>query len=497
MNRGDDELAIPRLRSAAAQAADPGYDDLRARAVAAIQAVISPASGWTDFNLHDPGVTLLEAAVWAAADLAYRSDLDGHWRDRVALSRSTALPPGPVDDPLADDRRQRFALDRFGHLEGVGTGAPPVPDGGDPVVAAIAPHWRAFAGDLVAADGDPALLAAVANRVRRRLISTVLNDELPRVRQSAAQVPVGDFLDGIRDLLATRLGWLPDLDELLAELADVPEVPLTAELCEDAAGCSRIWPPHRAQLLGGEPVTTGDYVSRVRERLPAALAAAGLPPVGRVWVVPGLAAGLRSDGRMHDEARPTAADGLTILLDAPTADPRQLQRQAQASTSGEALLRVCAGLFLTAAELGGRRYHDGTAADDDDAHRLLGDALCFAAVGRQRLRITGRILSGPERSAWTMRETVTRALLDRLDAGPAIGGGAVQAGGWPPGRAVELGELTRHLRDIPGVEQVSDLVLYDADGTPFRQRLTLPAFTVPVLTAADIDIAVESLGAAP
>lgn len=48
------------------------FDDLRAKAIGAAQA----ASGniWTDYNLHDPGVTLLEQTAFALTELAYLGD---------------------------------------------------------------------------------------------------------------------------------------------------------------------------------------------------------------------------------------------------------------------------------------------------------------------------------------------------------------------------------------------------------------------------------------
>ncbi|WP_341366051.1 hypothetical protein [Yoonia sp. BS5-3] len=48
------------------------FDALRAKAIAAAQ----DASGkiWTDYNLHDPGVTLLEQTAFALSELAYQGD---------------------------------------------------------------------------------------------------------------------------------------------------------------------------------------------------------------------------------------------------------------------------------------------------------------------------------------------------------------------------------------------------------------------------------------
>ena len=78
------------------------FDVLRARAIAAAQ----DASGniWTDYNLHDPGVTLLEQTVFALTEVAYQADHavrdllttrhDGFLPDHLALFAAEDVLPG-------------------------------------------------------------------------------------------------------------------------------------------------------------------------------------------------------------------------------------------------------------------------------------------------------------------------------------------------------------------------------------------------------------------
>ncbi|WP_299784123.1 hypothetical protein [uncultured Roseobacter sp.] len=83
------------------------FDSLRAQAVQFAQA----ASGniWTDFNLHDPGVTLLEQTCFALSEIGYQTahpirdlltDADGQLRyfDLALYDPRAVLPSAPVTD---------------------------------------------------------------------------------------------------------------------------------------------------------------------------------------------------------------------------------------------------------------------------------------------------------------------------------------------------------------------------------------------------------------
>lgn len=83
------------------------FDSLRAQAVSYAQA----ASGniWTDYNLHDPGVTLLEQTCFALSEIGYQAahpirdlltDADGqlHYTDLALYDPRSVLPGAPVTD---------------------------------------------------------------------------------------------------------------------------------------------------------------------------------------------------------------------------------------------------------------------------------------------------------------------------------------------------------------------------------------------------------------
>lgn len=66
---------------------------------------------WTDFNTHDPGVTILEQLCYALTDLAYR--IHHPMQDLLARGREGDLP-GPLkiltSDPVTSDDKRRLAL---------------------------------------------------------------------------------------------------------------------------------------------------------------------------------------------------------------------------------------------------------------------------------------------------------------------------------------------------------------------------------------------------
>jgi hypothetical protein len=112
---------LPRLPKVAAETS---FDALRAEGIRRVQALAG--TRWTDYNLHDPGVTLLEAACFALTEGAYRVDFpvadhlsDEH--DRIAWARHGLLLPQqafPCRPTTATDLR-RSLLDRLPVLDGV------------------------------------------------------------------------------------------------------------------------------------------------------------------------------------------------------------------------------------------------------------------------------------------------------------------------------------------------------------------------------------------
>ena len=64
-------LSIKRRKTGASPL---GFDSLRSAAIRRIQQFSGKV--WTDYNLHDPGITILEQLIYAITDLTYRTDFD-------------------------------------------------------------------------------------------------------------------------------------------------------------------------------------------------------------------------------------------------------------------------------------------------------------------------------------------------------------------------------------------------------------------------------------
>ena len=52
----------------------PDFHQLRREGLAHLEATASAA--WTDYNSHDPGITVLEAFAYALTELGYRAGFD-------------------------------------------------------------------------------------------------------------------------------------------------------------------------------------------------------------------------------------------------------------------------------------------------------------------------------------------------------------------------------------------------------------------------------------
>jgi hypothetical protein len=50
------------------------FTQLREEGIEYLQKLVG--SGWTDYNAHDPGLTILEVLCYAITDLSYRLDFD-------------------------------------------------------------------------------------------------------------------------------------------------------------------------------------------------------------------------------------------------------------------------------------------------------------------------------------------------------------------------------------------------------------------------------------
>jgi hypothetical protein len=96
--------SIPR------QLSDPDgldFDGIRRRGIDFLQSLSSAA--WTDYNLHDPGVTLLEMLCYGLTDLVYRTDFDvadylTGASGRIDFEQQALYPPDRIfpNQPVTD-----------------------------------------------------------------------------------------------------------------------------------------------------------------------------------------------------------------------------------------------------------------------------------------------------------------------------------------------------------------------------------------------------------
>lgn len=84
------------------------------------------ASGlWTDYNTHDPGITLLEAGAYGTTDAAYRTTFPDEVLFNPARSQADPAPPWPGcaaalgSSPLTANDFRRLLLDRFREIRQV------------------------------------------------------------------------------------------------------------------------------------------------------------------------------------------------------------------------------------------------------------------------------------------------------------------------------------------------------------------------------------------
>lgn len=518
---------------------DADWDALHDSALLALQEAQAPAlEPWTDHNVHDPGITLLEAALWALADLHYRTanrawdswsvEIDA-WRgldlatgaDRVSAEQ--ALTP-PLDSDAAAviagaPSRDRAVNDLTGwaappHGTPVLSGAAAAEvvrllrepallraafDAASAVGQAVAgavSEAAALAAAAAALDGFdvwPEEVAALVHREQRRRFALRLEDQQDLVLQTLASIP-----STTGPGLVTALETLLDVDDGDARLALALDAAPRAdpELWETNTGETTLWPPHPLQALTCEPVTRTDY----RRLLLAD------PSVARAWVVPGLAAGVLWNGKTATTAYPWRQGAFTFLLEPsdPNADPttfltEQLERVLTADDPSEL----------------SKPYFDlRTAPDRETPRRLLGDELCAAIVGRCPVVVAGTLELAPTASTIGVLKEARNRLdgflsADRLAPfeqpdvpGPALvaprdldgpwpraedaadfaadPGRESRETGWQPGTPVRLSELVQLLQTIDGVLGVDGLrAQLDGDTAWQADAVELDPFCVP------------------
>lgn len=224
--------AVPRsIARRNATPPDEGFEHLRAEGIRLLQSL--SGATWTDHNLHDPGITILEQLCYALTDLSYRADFpladhlcgidDRIDHERLALQPPPAVFPCRATTP-ADLRR--WLLDQVDGLDDAivtpCAAADAPPDGLYRLVLELSQGF-AQAGDTRIAQ------ARQAYRAQRNLCED-LDGEVERVREVAcelhADVEIGgqrdaaDLLAEIYDRCARHVAQSVRLRSLREELAD-------------------------------------------------------------------------------------------------------------------------------------------------------------------------------------------------------------------------------------------------------------------------------------
>lgn len=419
---------------------DADYDAVRAEALATIREEQEPGESWTDHNAPDPGITLLEAAAWAYADLHFRTEerrFDA-WSAEGARWRSAELPRGEHDrralsyvfripanaaaaraiviaarsrvSAVAGLRSHTFASPSGGSLMiGAGAAAGIVRFLREPLLLQAALD-RSAAIDAAVADAatEAAAREAVAavvddlglweeevfdlvSLVRRSAFVALLDEHAPSLRAlvdaAGGEAAALTALAGPSTLADGAIVELPDPLARRAALAVHPCPPVQPELWEHPDHATTLWPPHPLQARTCEPVTLADY-----RRL--ALAATG---VRRAWALPGLAAGIAWDGR-DQSSLPGRRGAVTLLVERAGAAPKPHTSALQAADRAflRDVLRETVGSPGDApAELDDPLpdYRDGL--DRLGPRRLLGDELCAALVTSVGIVVRGTLEISP------------------------------------------------------------------------------------------------------
>jgi hypothetical protein len=481
---------------------------------------------WTDHNLPDPGITLLELVAFSLADLHYRTETralddwpleapvwrpaaERHW-DGVAfpdpermLELAELLSVVDTTGRTVAERIQRLVADEPSMTSA--TAAVADADWGAPLswdeAATLTRLARRTIVDRAAYDLSDLVDAMLerssgnlgeAARTLRQFpeLGALFDEEIgslivrarsraiaARVRELAGEIAaLGD--EAAATTLETKLttGEGLSAEEARQAIALHPCPPgEQPELYEEANGSTNIWPPHSLQARTCEPVTAVDYARRAR-------AAAG---VRRAWAVPGRLAGTGPIPAIGwDGAEVTAFEdrpGTVTLL----VEPEPPVEAAERLGFLKKILRAATTLPGEPAEV-----DDPYSTWRDDLDRASPRRLVCDELGVAFLRTCGVTLKATLHApAGSERTDVLERALERVgcffedgrpesrvaaDAAAACPGGidgpwlpAPQpAGGWNPGEPIRVNELVEILAEDPAVFGVEDLEL-SIDGGPW------------------------------
>jgi len=504
---------IELLEDPRAIAPDRDWQSLRDEAMGELR-----DSAWTDHNVSDPGVTLLEAGLLSVAEAHARTAMarfdlspvaSAMWRDHpgasdidlpITTSSTAALAAGLADHLVTAQALVAEVPDR---PEAVAALASNADLGWSPDLALAAVHilrrtvFNRAALDLsgavdAAIDAvgpeqasallrldpgfdqlwDAELLDLLELRRRRRLVErirqvqTALRETITRADVDALLLPTDDPADEPADEIVN------DASRGAAfALARCPEV--GPETFEAEDGATLVWPPTAIQTRTVEPVIEADYV-----RL-----ALGVDGVRRAWVRRGHTDGLGWNCEPITE--PVDHPGtLTILVEADTdAAPGSLVLEQQVL---EALADPTDD--LSAGELAEVTHPYALYRDDltrATPRRMIGDELAVTrlsicqievrsaihiavgtvddrdAVIAEALARVGELFRNgrPESQRPTAADVNCPQDIDGPWPIPAHA-----APGWIPGEAIRFNEVVERLADSPDILGVTDVALrHDGD----------------------------------
>jgi len=517
---------------------DSDWDGIRARTTATLTSTAAPA--WTDHNIPDPGITLLEAAAFGIADLHYRLGETGfhawplggrgwlpagerHWAGALPAPTSGGTL-GTVADALQavlavagrDVESEVSRLESQAQAESLLSTAPfvsLVPTTARAAVTAML-RWRTVRrialehADVIAdvvEQSDPA--DAVAEVMARTGLWTneaaaVVNRERERVSHEAAAAYDWQIATATPEshtaLLATLVDAGLTAEEALVAAAS-PRLPVevSPEQLEGPGGATHVWPPHPIQALTCEPVTATDYAGMARTH----------PEVSRAWAVPGRLKGIAWNGlAVLTPAQASAAPTVQF----PANDPRRewvedsaaaaitiVVESTKAATDDAFHREVLAHALGTEAFTPYPSWRESM--DPLDPRRLIADEVGIAPLRRALVKIEGTLLIPPTAS----RAAVTAEAAARIDAFFAagrrehLGTAAVDdplsgpwghvpqpEGGWMPGESVRLSEVVEQLVEVTDVIAVTGLKLRVQPSGPWAEgangQLAIPAGHVPI-----------------
>ena len=369
-------------------APDRDFDAIRA---GAIQVVVADAGAtWTDHNLSDPGITLLEALAWGLADLHYRTEHRSFalaplelplWLDRsdrdwyglpdlgapgrvVGLATLLAAPsPVAASGPLEADRMAAAIATAGSRQAAIGAlldgtyGAPPRALDWDEAAGAVA-LLRARSLRRAALD-ESALVGGAwteARRIVERRAAGGPVDEADVDTEIVRILRLEPALGALwPDELRTLVGgyrhrrFLDAVDAILPRLdgTDPTAAPPTQAGIEAALGvtadearavlalhpCPPGTDPETWERAGGETTSWPAHPLQALTTEPVtggdyATRARANPRVHRAWTVAGALAGLAWDGTPRTADDPTRVGAVTVLVELDPPPPANQRRAA-------------------------------------------------------------------------------------------------------------------------------------------------------------------------